>query len=350
VGRKKSNREQTEETKQSRWGFRGTTVRDWLPIVGALLIPVVIAAGTWGITWQQGKIEDQRAKAERELAEQRAQDEALQAYLDQMSNLLLERNLREAAKDSEVSTLARARTLTVLSRLDSARKQRLVQFLYEAGLLHQEKPVIDLTGADLSGIDLHLNNLSGGGTFMINVARTRIYSLDRSQPRKAANLSGAILSDANLEDAVLNYTDLSEADLRDANLRNATLHETDLFSANLSDADLSHALLGDADLALADLSGADLSHALLGGADLSYADLSDADLSHADLRSDLDLSDADLSNANLNDANLNDASGITNEELEQQARSLKGATMPNGQKYEDWLKDKKAQGKDEKKE
>jgi hypothetical protein len=26
------------------------------------------------------------------------------------------------------------------------------------------------------------------------------------------------------------------------------------------------------------------------------------------------------------------------------------ATMPNGQKYEDWLKDKKAQGKDEKNE
>jgi hypothetical protein len=29
-------------------------------------------------------------------------------------------------------------------------------------------------------------------------------------------------------------------------------------------------------------------------------------------------------------------------ELELQATSLKGATMPNGQKYEDWLKDKKA--------
>jgi hypothetical protein len=32
------------------------------------------------------------------------------------------------------------------------------------------------------------------------------------------------------------------------------------------------------------------------------------------------------------------------------AESLEGATMPNGQKYEDWLKDKKAQGKDEKNE
>jgi len=62
------------------------------------------------------------------------------------------------------------------------------------------------------------------------------------------------------------------------------------------------------------------------------------------------LSDANLSDANLNDANLNDASGITNEELEQQADSLKGTTMPNGQKYEEWLKDQKAQGKDKKNE
>jgi len=37
---------------------------------------------------------------------------------------------------------------------------------------------------------------------------------------------------------------------------------------------------------------------------------------------------------------------IANEEIWQQTKALKGATMPNGQKYEDWLKDKKAQGKD----
>ena len=33
---------------------------------------------------QQAALEDRRAQAERELAEQRAQDEALQAYLDQI--------------------------------------------------------------------------------------------------------------------------------------------------------------------------------------------------------------------------------------------------------------------------
>ena len=54
-----------------------------------------------------------------------------------------------------------------------------------------------------------------------------------------------------------------------------------------------------------------------------------------------------LSGADLRNANLSDASGITNEELEQQASSLKGATMPNGQKYEDWIKST-GSGEDEK--
>jgi hypothetical protein len=42
----------------------------------------------------------------------------------------------------------------------------------------------------------------------------------------------------------------------------------------------------------------------------------------------------------LDGANLTDAKGVTNEELAQQAWSLKGASTPNGQKYEDWLKDR----------
>jgi len=44
--------------------------------------------------------------------------------------------------------------------------------------------------------------------------------------------------------------------------------------------------------------------------------------------------------ANLSWANLSGAIGITEEELEQQTESLRGATMPNGQKYEEWVKSK----------
>ena len=173
MGQKKPEREQTEETKQSRWGFRGKTDWDWLPIVGALLVPLVIALRTGWITRQLAnlenqraqqaqKVENQRAEAERELAEQRAQDEALQAYLDQMSGLLLEKDLRTSEEDSEVRTLALARALTVLERLDPSRKTAVVQFLVEAKLVQrvaERDPIIRLSDANLSGA--HLSSSSG---------------------------------------------------------------------------------------------------------------------------------------------------------------------------------------------
>jgi hypothetical protein len=54
--------------------------------------------------------------------------------------------------------------------------------------------------------------------------------------------------------------------------------------------------------------------------------------------SEADLKGADLSEAILYKADLRDAKGISNEELHEQAKELMNAAMPDGQKYEDWLK------------
>jgi hypothetical protein len=74
-----------------RWtGIRGMTVRDWLQL---LILPFTLVVIGFLFTMQQDarqqRIENQRAEAERNLAEQRAQDEVLQAFLDQMGSLLL---------------------------------------------------------------------------------------------------------------------------------------------------------------------------------------------------------------------------------------------------------------------
>ena len=60
---------------------------------------------------------------------------------------------------------------------------------------------------------------------------------------------------------------------------------------------------------------------------LSGANLSGANLNQADLDG------ADLSKADLSGANLESAIDVIVEELEKQAASLKGATMPNGSKH-----------------
>jgi uncharacterized protein YjbI with pentapeptide repeats len=92
----------------------------------------------------------------------------------------------------------------------------------------------------------------------------------------------------------------------------------------------------------------------LAWANLRHTNLSGADLRKADLSGLTDLSGAYVSKANLSGADLSGAYNliydevvnkvtkqlIANKALEHRAKSLKGATMPNGHKYEDWLKSK----------
>src|SRR5215217_7699846 len=145
---------------------------------------------------RQQRVENERAEAERELAEQRAQDEALQAYLDRMDTLLLEKDLRNAQQDSEVRTLARARTLTVLGSFDPSHKTAAMQFLVEARLvfrgLGQLDPAIDLYGAPLSETDLSSANLSGATLGGANLSGAVV---TKEQLREAKSLEGATMPD-----------------------------------------------------------------------------------------------------------------------------------------------------------
>ena len=252
------------------------TLRDWLPIVVAAFIPVVIALGTWGITREQGKLEDQRAQAERELAEQRAQDEALQAYLDKMSTLLLE---EKDLKSDRVRTLMRARTITVLESLDPSRKTAVIRFLEEADLISIDppasrccvkSPIIELTDADLRGADLSNMYLSSMTLIEADLPEANLNATNLN----AANLTKANLTNATLRNIVLHYASLLQADLKDADLRGADLWDANLAGANLSNADLRNADLSKAWLGYADLRGADLRGAGLRGADLSKAKVS----------------------------------------------------------------------------
>ena len=127
----------------------------------------------------------------------------------------------------------------------------------------------------------------------------------------------------------LETEDLSEASLSMADLRRANLRE-----ANLSGANLRAAMLLRTDLRRANLRRAILSNAVLMGADLSEANLSEANLSGVNLRQ-----------ADLSRANLSGAFGWTDAQF-RAASSLESATMPNGQKYEEWLKDKQDRRED----
>jgi len=90
------------------------------------------------------------------------------------------------------------------------------------------------------------------------------------------DMSGALLSEANLRYANLSYANLKYANLHGANLHGANLSEANLSEANLSYANLHGANLHGANLREANLSEANLSEANLSEANLRYADLSKA--------------------------------------------------------------------------
>src|SRR5260221_990524 len=241
-------------------GFLKKNLWDWLQL---LIIPVVLAiAGFWLSQIQkrrEERITQGQKEVEQEVATDNQRETLLQAYIDKMSELLVEKQLHKSAHEDEIREIARVRTLTVLSRLDGPRKRSVLQFLHEASLIDKDKHIIDLHGADLSGAKLSGVNLCG------------------------ADLRGAYLGSVDLSRATLDGATLSEEDLHHANLRGATLSEANLHGATLYGADLTGATLCGADLREADLRRANLSQANLLKANLMFVDLSQANLSGATL-------------------------------------------------------------------
>ena len=173
----------------------------------------------------------------------------------------------------------------------------------------------DLRGADLRWANLNDSNLRNANLSGADLRWAKISGADL----RDANLGGANLNGANLDFAMLSGSVINDEtrmspkwhlvwdvlnrprpnrEFIDADLSRADLSGARLPRANLSDTDLAGAQLNDADLSGANLIRAALSRANLNGANLSGADLSEAGLREADL------SGANLIGANLSEADL----------------------------------------------
>ena len=110
-----------------RLGFRGKTLWDWLQL---LIVPAILIGVTFAWSASQTRSDNKRE-------DRRSQDATLQAYLDQMSRLMLHENLLTSKReDDPVRAVARTVTLTALRRLDGERRSEVVRFLSEAKLVN----------------------------------------------------------------------------------------------------------------------------------------------------------------------------------------------------------------------
>ena len=156
-------------------------------------------------------------------------------------------------------------------------------------------------------LDHHLNDAKHSNE-VTEIARARtLHALRSTNGDRKCHIIRFLVDLGSLSHRVENDTGydyqsvirLSYADLSDAELENVHLQEVNLWCANLENTNLRHA----------DLEGANLPYAFFKNTNLSSANLERANLEHAI---------------------------VTPEQL-QKARSLKGAIMPDGSTYEEWL-------------
>src|SRR6266480_6593949 len=105
---------------------------------------------------QDQQIAKQRYEQDKNIALDKQRGDVLQTYLDRMTELLLDKQLRTSEPDAEVRNVARVRTITILFQLDARRIGYVFSFLREAGLI-SNKPkssIVSLSHADLDGINL----------------------------------------------------------------------------------------------------------------------------------------------------------------------------------------------------
>jgi uncharacterized protein YjbI with pentapeptide repeats len=335
------------------------TVWDWIGLVG---VGSAIALAGWIIARKQ-------QERERVATLEYTQDEALAAFLDQMSNLIVDHGLSKEQEKSNESTLhrvrvrartipivrnasaffgadgehviaehkttvhkeleshlcrvAQARTIAILLSLDATHKRRPLKLVYELGLINRGTSVLKLTNAGLDHASLSELSLRKA-----NLRRADFRSTD---------LSGSDLSGSDLSLADMRGTDLRRVNLRHANLSSTNFLPYDERDPerwnlhNLSKLELkkenfcprkirfgNRRLIitrRDGRLTISELAITNLGEATLVGAQLRDARLCGADLRDADLRN-AKLRGADLRGAKLRGADLRGARHLTQEQIE----------------------------------
>ena len=294
-------------------GFYDKKLWDWFEL---LAVPILIVIIGYQLEQRDKRKAGEQVRLEREIANNNLAEEAIQAYLERMSALLLNKEFRKdlfpnvnyklnpSGYDNPVRNVARMQTTTILRRLerDKERQARIINFLRDSELYKFIFQNANLSKIDLSQANLYEVNLQGADLEFANLQEVYLYRTNlQGASLKETNLQRANLAMAELQGANLHRANLQGVDLDRANLQDAHLEETNLQGASLKETNLQQA-----NLAMAELQGANLHRANLQGADLEFANLQDADLEGAKLQG-AHLEGANLQETRLQEAKLQDA-------------------------------------------
>ncbi|MBF0269065.1 MAG: pentapeptide repeat-containing protein [Alphaproteobacteria bacterium] len=150
----------------------------------------------------------------------------------------------------------------------------------------------------------------------------RTWVLSRGTEGGRAALSRQVMVGVDLSGAILTQADLTYCRMTGAECSEARLDGADLRYAEMAGADLTEAVLGAARLRHVNLEGAKLKGANLRGADLSGADLRGADLEGAQMHG------AIMLDTMINDTDLSSAEGLTQAQINKTRRNMQTKLPP----------------------
>jgi uncharacterized protein YjbI with pentapeptide repeats len=216
--------------------------------------------------------------------------------------------------------------------------------LEKADLRNADLRNVDLSEANLRGADLHGANLSGATLTGVTLtgADLSATTLDHADMRgldlwDIASLENAVLKHANLQPYITGYSTDNEAPTKEMDLGEWERSIAGFRIASIiGDDKISHGhVYLITDLSFTKLKGADLEGADLRFVRLHETDLQDVNLARSDLRGATDSERVIERESYLESyPPRNPGSLVPNEWLEKQARSIEGASMPDGSKHD----------------
>jgi len=151
-------------------------------------------------------------------------ENSLQTYLDRISELILEKELKGPGRGDNARNIARVRTLTTLDQLDGKRKAILLRFLFESGLLNQRNLVIELSGANMRNADF----------FKVDFDEVDLSGVDFQQSvLMYVNFQRSSLKRSDLSNSKLYVVEFDGADLAGLRAIGTSFAFTDFAGANL---------------------------------------------------------------------------------------------------------------------
>ncbi|CAF4484663.1 unnamed protein product [Rotaria sp. Silwood2] len=187
--------------------------------------------------------EQQRAH-ELNIAQEQLRDSVLVTYMNDIG-LLLKSNNGSLTSDPVTASIARAKTLTVIQQLDATRSGFVIRFLYEAKQLTSGANSLDISDAELIGIDLSMvhftkadlqytsfHNVHSRRTMFRNICLMNATFISSSLQQVV--FINCMCQNVNFRSANLKHADFSGAKLKGSTFTQTRLERTNFSRVNLS--------------------------------------------------------------------------------------------------------------------